>query len=418
MPPKKAAAQGPSKKELEKKKAKAIEDRTFGLKNKKGAKMQKYIQQVENNIRNSGPQKGKAGEKKKDKDDLLDLNNLFKPVQSMPKVAGDVDPKSVLCVFFKQGLCQKGNKCKFSHDLAVEQKTAKRNLYVDSRDLKKEEGETNENWDEDQLKDVAEKKHGDMDRKRPNQTDIVCKYFLDAVEDNKYGWFWECPNGAKCIYRHALPSGYVLKKDRKKLEDLKKLETISLEELIEKERASLNTAVMTKVTLESFIAWKKRKIVEKRKKVAEAEKQKKANLKQGKQGGMSGRDLFTYNPDMVGEDDDEAQADAIEREVEEGDGEEEVKAFEIDERTFYNIGEGGKFLDEDLDDAEATTAEETPAAPTGADAEKQPTVFNEDLFDDGDIPDDLDDESDEDEPGPSGSAGAAAAADSLSRLKV
>jgi hypothetical protein len=48
----------------------------------------------------------------------------------------DVDPKSVLCVFFKQGLCQKGNKCKYSHDLSMQQKTAKRNIYVDSRDVK------------------------------------------------------------------------------------------------------------------------------------------------------------------------------------------------------------------------------------------------------------------------------------------
>jgi len=35
---------------------------------------------------------------------------------------------------------------------------------------------------------------------------------LDAVEKNKYGWFWQCPQGAGCIYRHALPPGFVLKK--------------------------------------------------------------------------------------------------------------------------------------------------------------------------------------------------------------
>lgn len=49
MPPKKQQG-GPSKKADEKKKQKVIEDKTFGLKNKKGAKMQKYIAQVEASV--------------------------------------------------------------------------------------------------------------------------------------------------------------------------------------------------------------------------------------------------------------------------------------------------------------------------------------------------------------------------------
>lgn len=84
----------------------------------------------------------------------------------------------------------------------------------------------------------------------------ICKHFLEAVEKSKYGWFWSCPAGENCIYRHALPPGFVLKKDKKK--DEKKSE-ITLEELIEKERAALGPH-QTKVTLESFLAWKKRKI--------------------------------------------------------------------------------------------------------------------------------------------------------------
>ena len=44
MPPKKPTAA--SKKAENKKKDKVIEDKTFGLKNKKGAKNQKYIAQV------------------------------------------------------------------------------------------------------------------------------------------------------------------------------------------------------------------------------------------------------------------------------------------------------------------------------------------------------------------------------------
>lgn len=37
-------------------------------------------------------------------------------------------------------------------------------------------------------------------------------FFLEAVEKSKYGWFWSCPNGTSCIYRHALPPGFILKK--------------------------------------------------------------------------------------------------------------------------------------------------------------------------------------------------------------
>lgn len=43
------------------------------------------------------------------------------------------DPKSVLCMYFKQGTCTKGAKCKFSHDLAIERKAEKRSLYDDAR---------------------------------------------------------------------------------------------------------------------------------------------------------------------------------------------------------------------------------------------------------------------------------------------
>jgi len=34
-------------------------------------------------------------------------------------------------------------------------------------------------------------------------TIITCLHFLEAVEDEKFGWRWECPvGGEKCMYRH------------------------------------------------------------------------------------------------------------------------------------------------------------------------------------------------------------------------
>lgn len=125
-----------------------------------------------------------------------------------------VDPKTVLCQFYKSGNCEKGRKCKFSHDLAIERKAEKRNLYEDTRDGEAAagaEGERKEDnmddWDEEKLRKVVSSKHGNP----KTTTDKVCKHFIDAVENGKYGWFWQCPNGGdKCMYRHSLPPGYAL----------------------------------------------------------------------------------------------------------------------------------------------------------------------------------------------------------------
>ena len=38
----------------------------------------------------------------------------------------------------------------------------------------------------------------------------------------RFGWFWECPNGDNCQYRHALPPGFMLKSQRKALEEAEK----------------------------------------------------------------------------------------------------------------------------------------------------------------------------------------------------
>ena len=78
---------------------------------------------------------------------------------------------------------------------------------------------------------------------------------------------------------------------------------ISIEELIEDKRAELSGkhATLTPVTLESFVKWKKRKLAEK----AEADKKeadkKKDKAKAGITHGLSGRDMFSFNPTMAGE---------------------------------------------------------------------------------------------------------------------
>nr|XP_013815951.1 PREDICTED: zinc finger CCCH domain-containing protein 15 [Apteryx mantelli mantelli] len=285
------------------------QDKTFGLKNKKGAKQQKFIKAVthqvkfgQQNPRQAAQTESEKKLKKEDKKkELQELNELFKPVVAAQKISKGADPKSVVCAFFKQGQCTKGDKCKFSHDLSLERKCEKRSVYIDARDEDLEK-DTMDNWDEKKLEEVVNKKHGEAEKKKP-KTQIVCKYFLDAIENNKYGWFWVCPGGGdNCMYRHALPPGFVLKKDKKKEE---KQDEISLEDLIEKERAALGPNV-TKITLECFIAWKRRKRQEKIDKAEQDMERRKADFKAGKALVISGREVFEFRPELVDADDEEA----------------------------------------------------------------------------------------------------------------
>lgn len=67
-----------------------VQDKTFGLKNKKGAKQQRFIQQVEKQVKTGGVPPRKVGEEpKKDKDAKLkeqkEMALLFRPVQKVEK---------------------------------------------------------------------------------------------------------------------------------------------------------------------------------------------------------------------------------------------------------------------------------------------------------------------------------------------
>ncbi|KAG2018309.1 cytoplasmic protein, variant 2 [Coprinopsis cinerea AmutBmut pab1-1] len=243
-------------------------------------------------------EKAKAEEAKRAKEQAA----LLKPVQ-VQKVPFGVDPKTVLCAFFKAGTCEKGNKCKFSHDINVGRKVEKKNLYSDTREEKM--ADTMDNWDEEKLRNVVLSKHGNP----RTTTDIVCKYFIEAIETSKFGWFWECPNGGEsCQYRHALPPGFVLKSQKKAAEEAAKANTISLEDFLEVERHKLGPN-LTPVTPETFAHWKKTRMD---KKLAEEEALRKAKETQnaaGKSSGMSGRDLFQFNPEWFQDSDDEGGED-------------------------------------------------------------------------------------------------------------
>lgn len=173
------------------------------MKNKKGGKNQKFIAQVEKQVKSGGNHPLQGGTKKDEKEKKLqeqkELLSLFRygtawylailclwidtinarlpshsrPVQSQ-KVEKGTDPKSVICAFFKAGQCGKGDRCKFSHDMSVERKVEKRSLYVDMRD--DDENDTMDNWDDGKLREVVDKKHS-LEKRMPT-TDIVSSDFI------------------------------------------------------------------------------------------------------------------------------------------------------------------------------------------------------------------------------------------------
>ncbi|KAF9484852.1 hypothetical protein BDN70DRAFT_872120 [Pholiota conissans] len=324
MPPKGKQPSGSS--------SKVKEDKTFGMKNKnKSAKVKAEVARIQQQAAMTGKsrealekekekalrEKAKLEEEKRKKEEAA----LLKPVQTQ-KVPFGVDPKTVLCAFFKSGTCEKGNKCKFSHDLNVGRKVEKKNLYADSREEKMED--TMDKWDEEKLRSVVLSKAGNP----RTQTDIVCKHFIQAIESQKFGWFWECPNGDTCQYRHALPPGFVLKSQRKALDDAAKANVISLEEFLEVERHKLGTN-LTPVTPETFAVWKKTRMDKKQAEEEALRKAKDLQNSAGKSSGMSGRDLFQYNPEWFADEDEGDASDDFDLEAYRRQQQEEEEADEV-----------------------------------------------------------------------------------------
>ncbi|KAG0001589.1 hypothetical protein BGZ79_004440 [Entomortierella chlamydospora] len=294
-------------------KKKIVEDKTFGLKNKnRSAKVGRYVENVKNQAAQAGQSRKEMIDKEREKQAIVDrkraeqakkeeLVELFKPVQVQQKVPFGVNPKTVLCAFFKAGTCTKGDKCKFSHDPNVERKTTKRDLYTDNRDEEKK-NDTMDKWDQAKLETVVSSKS--KGNPSATTTDIVCKYFLEAIENQKYGWFWDCPNGGtQCKYRHALPPGFVLKTKAELRAEANK-EIISIEDFLETERHKLGKN-LTPVTVESFAAWKKTRADRAEQEEMAKRKAKEAAYKAGKMLQFSGRELFDFNPEIAGADDEE-----------------------------------------------------------------------------------------------------------------
>lgn len=265
-----------------------------GMKNKnKSKKIQKFIQQQTgaNGMSRNQEQEKMYREKKeklKKEQEAREMALLFKQA---PKSKAEIAREKAAKKMVKR-----------------QAKSAKIDLYADPRAEEKEAraNETSADWDEAKLRQVIGTKAIGKDAK-VNATDIVCKHFLNAVEKGLYGWFWKCPNGAdKCMYKHNLPPGYVLKKKKGEEDEEEEDQGPSLEEIIEQQRAKL-TAEGTPVTLESFTAWKAKKDKEKAEQKEEKKQEELKSRKLTKQErslgiGMSGKDLFSFKPEAFVDD--------------------------------------------------------------------------------------------------------------------
>ncbi|KAG2444374.1 hypothetical protein HXX76_001130 [Chlamydomonas incerta] len=361
-------------------KQKAAEDKTFGLKNKnKSAKVQKYVQNVKTNAVQG---LSKPVEKKKDK--IEDEVAIFVPTIKQPKVPEGVDPKSIVCEFYRQNQCTKGAKCKFSHDLSVERKGPKISLYADQRALGKdgEDKEGMEDWDQATLEAAVRQKHANENK----PTDITCKFFLDAVEKKLYGWFWKCPNGDECKYRHALPPNYILKSQMKELLEEEARNAKDIAESIEEERAKV--VARTPVTQATFSAWHQAKRDAKAAKRAADEEDRR------KKGILNGREIFMQEGFVAN--DDASAADDYGFEVDE---EEEIKAMIQRAAEAAEAARQQAELAPVPEEAEAANAG---AGPSGSGAGPSTHLNLEDdeaqqLFDDDDDDDEEEMEDDEDD---------------------
>jgi len=156
-----------------------------------------------------------------------------------------------------------------------------------------------------------------------------------------------------CPYLHRLPQGYTINRDVKADESSDDEEPMTLEEKIEEERAALPSEGLTPVTADSFKAWKEGRAAEK---AAELEAKIAAENAKGKKDAgqmafMSGKALFTYNPDLF-EDADGAADDYSEEGEEETkddkpmdtDNQEESKEVKVDQELFQDDG-----ADDDVD---------------------------------------------------------------------
>lgn len=197
--------------------------------------------------------------KKRDEAETIRKNTVVKQL-----IPVGVDPKTVQCINYLNGNCEKGDMCQFGHEIKKEEKK-----------------------EAPQIKDSQK---------------VICRFMLDAMNSGEYSKSWSCP----------LPNC----KDIHKLTELSKNSDveITLEEYIEMQRQMLDETNLTPVNEKTFAEWK-------------AKKQKEEELHAMKVAVLStpkGAELFKNNPEMfVDEEEGDDDINYAERNYEESESENE-----------------------------------------------------------------------------------------------
>lgn len=243
-------AKQPVKQKTPKEMIKMLEGQLFGEKNKSRKKeIQALIKKFEVEIELERKKKIEIEKEKK--------NTIVRQL-----IPVGVDPKTVQCINFLNGNCDKGDRCPFGHLLKKEQK------------------------------------EGTAVPAVPKQK-AICKFLIDAINSGEYSSAWVCPL-PKCQNIHKLIE----------LSENKEVE-VSLEEYIELQRQTLDSSTLRPVTEVAFSEWK-------------AKKDKEEELHAKRVAVLSGNsewaDLLNKNPEMF-EDDEEAveEIDYAERNYEDSD---------------------------------------------------------------------------------------------------
>ena len=325
---------------LEKDLKKYVKDVTFGMKNKNNSKkMDKMV-------------KGLAGERggyDKIQSEKFNTRKKQRALEKEEKFMADVFAGSALanaktkkkkikskpiCQFFKAGLCTKGKKCKYSHDLSaeevkVEASTNKINLFKDQREEIFGNEDTIQGWGQKELEEAVNfnaKKYTSSS----NQTVIVCKFFLDAVAKMRYGWFWKCPNGYNCKFKHCLPPGYKFKNKKGAKSDQPKEDTeLNLIREIDEAREKLVSSNTTEITYERFMAWVKKRRIKKKKEREERIKKFMSDRGFKIRKNVTGRQLFDKNQGLFKD-----AEGAVGNYKKEKEAEKEKEDVEVDENMF------------------------------------------------------------------------------------